>query len=170
MLFFGVDPRVILHGGGPTGDERAFPISICRNRAPTPPDSPRRRQQGPQVQHPQTANEDDLKQFVSVVLADTEDVWSNLFQQYGESYRTRSSCSIPAAFARPAARRMSAMGPFYCPSDEKVYIDLSFYEELKNRFNAPGDFAQAYVIAHEVGHHVQKLLGIVDRSRRRGSA
>ena len=116
-----------------------------------------------QSSRPVNSEEDELKQFVSVVLAKSEDVWSNVFQQNGRQYRdpklvlftdqVRSACGMAGA----------AVGPFYCPGDEKVYIDLAFYEELRRRFNAPGDFAQAYVIAHEVGHHVQKLLGISER-------
>ena len=99
----------------------------------------------------------------SVVLADTEDVWSNLFKRYGETYSDPKLVLFTGGIRSACGTAMSAMGPFYCPNDEKVYIDLSFYEELKNRFHAPGDFAQAYVIAHEVGHHVQKLLGIMDQ-------
>ncbi len=116
-----------------------------------------------QSSRPVNSEEEELKQFVSVVLAKSEDVWGNVFQQNGRQYReptlvlftdqVRSACGMAGA----------AVGPFYCPGDEKVYIDLAFYEELRRRFNAPGDFAQAYVIAHEVGHHVQKLLGISDR-------
>jgi predicted metalloprotease len=100
------------------------------------------------------------------VLGKTEDVWHDIFRQNGREYReptlvlftdrVRSACGLTGA----------AVGPFYCPGDEKVYIDLSFYDELRQRFNAPGDFAQAYVVAHEVGHHVQKLLGISDRVER----
>ena len=105
--------------------------------------------------------DDEMKQFVSVVLADNEDVWGKLFPQHFQGRyapptlvlftgRVQSACGFASA----------AAGPFYCPLDKKVYIDLAFYDELKRRFGAPGDFAQAYVIAHEIGHHVQNLLGI----------
>lgn len=116
-----------------------------------------------QTSRPQNTEEENLKEFVGVVLAKSEDVWNDIFRQNGRQYReptlvlftdqVRSACGMAGA----------AVGPFYCPADEKVYIDLSFYDELRRRFNAPGDFAQAYVVAHEVGHHVQKLLGISDR-------
>ena len=107
--------------------------------------------------------ENELAEFVSVVLAETEIVWNNIFKQEGASYklpklvlysgRVQSACGLSSA----------ATGPFYCPGDQKVYIDLSFQKELQNRFKAPGDFAMAYVIAHEVGHHVQNLAGITDQ-------
>jgi predicted metalloprotease len=107
--------------------------------------------------------EDDMKRFVSQVLADTEDVWSRVFEGFGRHY----SAPTMVLFTRPTRTAcgigLAAMGPFYCPLDRKIYIDLSFYDQLKRRFDAPGDFAQAYVIAHEVGHHVQKLLGIADK-------
>jgi predicted metalloprotease len=161
MFFFGVDPSVILRGGGP--DDGSIPnIQLPQPRS-EPTGFPTPRQQGPQVQHPETASEDDLKQFVSVVLADTEDVWNNLFKQYGERYSDPTLVLYSGGIRSACGTGVAAMGPFYCPNDEKVYIDLSFYEELKNRFHAPGDFAQAYVIAHEIGHHVQKLLGIMDQ-------
>jgi len=137
-LLFGVDPQQILQ------------------QAPTSPPPA-------QTSRGSSPSDDEMKQFVSVVLAKTEDVWTEVFRQNGRQYQkptlvlftdqVRSACGISGA----------ATGPFYCPGDQKVYIDLSFYEELRQRFNAPGDFAQAYVIAHEVGHHVQKLLGISDK-------
>ena len=98
-----------------------------------------------------------------MVLADTEDTRQDLFKQYGLSYRDPKLVLYTGAVSSACGLGQSAMGPFYCPNDEKVYIDLDFYQELKNRFKAPGDFAQAYVIAHEIGHHVQKLLGIMDQ-------
>ena len=106
---------------------------------------------------------DQMARFVSVVLADTEDVWRAQFQQAGMSYREPKLRLFRGSEPTACGTGRSAMGPFYCPSDEKVYIDLRFYEVLKTRLGAPGDFAQAYVIAHEVGHHVQKLMGITER-------
>ena len=123
-----------------------------------------------QSSRPTNPEEEELRQFVGAVLADTEDVWNDIFRQLGRQYReptlvvftdqVQSACGVAGA----------TVGPFYCPGDEKLYIDLSFYRELKTRFRAPGDFAQAYVIAHEIGHHVQHLLGTmdqVDSARRR---
>jgi hypothetical protein len=102
---------------------------------------------------------DEMSQFVKVVFADTEDVWNELMDGYREPTLVLFTDYVESA----CGQANSAVGPFYCSRDERVYIDLSFYEELRNRFDAPGDFAQAYVIAHEVGHHVQHLLGITDR-------
>ena len=106
-----------------------------------------------------TPAEDEMGQFVSVVLADTEDVWHKLMSNYREPTLVLFTGQVESACGMAS----SASGPFYCSADEKLYIDLSFYEELKSRLNAPGDFAQAYVIAHEVGHHVQHILGITDK-------
>lgn len=107
--------------------------------------------------------EDKLARFVSVVLADTEDAWNLLFQQSGRRYREPKLVLFSEAVQSACGYSGAATGPFYCPADEKVYLDLSFFYELQQRFEAPGDFAMAYVIAHEVGHHVQKLLGITDQ-------
>jgi uncharacterized protein len=104
--------------------------------------------------------DDKLAQFVSVVLADTEDVWREQFKQLGGTYREPKLRLFRGSEPTACGRGEAAMGPFYCPGDQKVYIDLTFYETMRNRLGAPGDFAQAYVIAHEVGHHVQNLMGI----------
>jgi len=116
-----------------------------------------------QSSRPVNAEEEELKQFVSVVLAKSEDVWGDVFRQNGRQYREPTLVLFTDQVQSACGMAGAAVGPFYCPGDEKVYIDLSFYEALRRRFNAPGDFAQAYVIAHEVGHHVQNLLGISDR-------
>jgi len=117
--------------------------------------------------------EQPLKEFVSVVLADTEDVWGRLFQeQLGRQYRNPKLVLFSGQVESACGFASAAMGPFYCPADESVYLDLSFCEELQTRFKAPGDFAVAYVLAHEVGHHVQKQLGftdLVDKQRGRVS-
>lgn len=108
--------------------------------------------------HQPPANDKDAR-FVSVVLADTEDVWQDIFKQAGNQYRNPKLVLFTGRTPTACGTGQAAMGPFYCPGDEKVYIDLAFYQQLRDRFKAPGDFAQAYVIAHEVGHHVQNLLG-----------
>ena len=106
-----------------------------------------------------TAAEQELYDFVTVVLADTEDIWSKEFARIGRRYEAPKLVIYRGLIRTGCGAGNAAMGPFYCPADQKVYIDLSFYDELARSFNAPGDFAQAYVIAHEVGHHVQNLLG-----------
>ena len=108
----------------------------------------------------QTEEDRQLAEFVSVVLADTEDVWKEQFRAAGQTYAEPNLVLFSGAVQSACGFAEAAMGPFYCPGDGKVYIDLSFYRELKRNMNAPGDFAQAYVIAHEVGHHVQNLLGL----------
>ncbi len=118
------------------------------------------------VQQETQANDkptDQLGQFVSVVLADTEDVWNKLFSEMGRNYEEPVLVLFRGTDQSACGYASAATGPFYCPADANVYIDLGFYDDLKNRFNAPGDFAMAYVIAHEVGHHVQNLLGISDQ-------
>ena len=110
----------------------------------------------------QAGPRDEMTEFVSVVLADTEDVWRQLFREMGKTYREPTLVLFRDQVASACGFQSAATGPFYCPLDQKLYIDLSFYEEMERKLNAPGDFAQAYVLAHEVGHHVQKLLGISD--------
>lgn len=113
--------------------------------------------------------DDRMAKFVSTVLADTEDVWTELFRQGGSHYQQPKLVLFRGATPTACGTGQAAMGPFYCPGDQKVYIDLAFYETLKHDLGAPGEFAQAYVIAHEVGHHVQHLLGISDEvDRQRG--
>jgi predicted metalloprotease len=107
--------------------------------------------------------EEELKEFVSVVLRDTEKVWEQLFRAERQSYEAPTLVLFKGRVDSACGTASSAVGPFYCPADGKVYLDLVFFAEMKQRFSAPGDFAQAYVVAHEVGHHVQKLLGISDR-------
>ncbi len=137
-MYFGVDPSVVLNsggGGGMVSNETAREIPA----------------------------DDSQAQFISTVLADTEDTWSAIFEKGGSRYREPTLVLFSGATRTACGVGQAAMGPFYCPADQKVYIDLSFYDELRSRFRAPGDFAQAYVIAHEVGHHVQNLLGISDK-------
>ena len=148
-MYFGVDPTVFLNQQGPT--------SSISTQTSTRQISPA---------------ENQLAEFVSVVLADTEDTWQVLFSKMGKNYREPNLVLFSGAVESACGYAQAAMGPFYCPADQKVYIDLSFYRDLKNRHQAPGDFAQAYVIAHEIGHHVQTLLGISEKvhsARRRVS-
>lgn len=140
-MAFGIDPTLILEQGLP---REGTPPSL----SPVNPSSP---------------EEEQLADFVSVVLADTEDTWNDLFRRLGTSYIEPKLVLFSGAVESACGFAEAAMGPFYCPADRKVYIDLSFYQDLKNRHQAPGDFAQAYVIAHEVGHHVQNLLGISEQ-------
>ncbi len=109
---------------------------------------------------------DTVAQFVSVVLADTEDVWDSIFRASGETYRLPKLVIFRNSVQSACGMASEASGPFYCPGDEKVYMDLSFCDEMKSRFGAPGDFAIAYVIAHEIGHHIQNQLGIIDKATR----
>jgi predicted metalloprotease len=142
---------VMLLGGDPTPLLQQTPSSSVSQGPATGPPPP---------------EQNELADFVSVVLADTEDTWTALFAEGGQRYaeptlvlftdRVQSACGMAGA----------AIGPFYCPADRQIYIDLGFYDELRSRFRAPGDFAQAYVIAHEVGHHVQNLLGISEQVHR----
>jgi hypothetical protein len=172
MLFFGIDPSVLMQGGGPGGGGAGFPDIRLPQQRPDTTNFPVPGGEA-EIQRPKTAGDDDLKSFVAVVLGTTEDVWGQTFQSLGARYRDPTLVLFQGSVRSACGTGMAALGPFYCPGDEKVYIDLDFYRELKNRFRAPGDFAQAYVIAHEVGHHVQNLLGIADKveaARRRMSA
>jgi uncharacterized protein len=145
-LFLGVDPSALMQMGEAVAPTEQAPAAL-------PPES------------------DTLAQFISVVLADTEETWNTLFAEEGRDYPEPTLVLFSDAVRSACGSAQAAVGPFYCPTDQKVYIDLSFYRDLQERFGAPGDFAQAYVIAHEVGHHVQTVLGIsgqVDAVRRRG--
>ena len=144
-MFLGLDPSMVLGllgGGGQTAT------------------SPQVSQQAPAKRPPEG---DQMAKFVSVVLADTEDTWTGFFKQCGSQYKVPKLVLFRGAVQSACGRAEAAMGPFYCPGDQKVYIDLAFFDDLQRRFNAPGEFARAYVIAHEVGHHVQNLLGIADK-------
>jgi len=118
---------------------------------------------GTTTSRPTNPQEDELKQFSATVLASTEDVWSDIFRQQGRIYTKPTLVLFTDAVRSACGEAGAAVGPFYCPGDQKLYLDLSFFNELQTRFRAPGDFAQAYVIAHEVGHHVQNLLGTMDK-------
>lgn len=131
------------------------PMQVIRFLAQNPPPAQN------QATAPQP--DDEVADFVSVVLHDTEQVWGQLFAQMGQKYREPKLVLFRDAVQSACGFQSAAVGPFYCPEDEHVYIDLSFYEQLKTDHGAPGDFAQAYVIAHEIGHHVQKLMGVSDK-------
>mgnify|MGYP001767646012 CR=1 FL=1 len=137
-LYFGVDPSMLMQ-------------SVNQGSPPS-------------VEQQQPPASDEMSQFVSVVLADTEKTWHEIFSRSGKTYEEPKLVLFTGAVDSACGFAQAAMGPFYCPGDQKVYIDLSFYEDMKARFQAPGDFAQAYVIAHEVGHHVQNLLGILGKT------
>jgi hypothetical protein len=148
-LLLGFDPTQLLLQDAPIGDRSVYVPSA-----------------------PMGAAEDELKEFVSVVLADTEDTWHEQFARVGATYEEPGLVLFSGAVDSACGFAQSAVGPFYCPGDRRVYLDLSFFRELEARLRAPGDFAAAYVVAHEVGHHVQNVLGIMDRvdqTRRRVS-
>ena len=145
-LFFGVDPSAILQSNPQTSvsDE-------------------------PATQSPQSGIRDDGREFVARVLGSTERTWGEIFQRAGRNYAQPKLVLFTGQVQSACGFAQAAAGPFYCGNDQKVYIDLAFYRELRERFKAPGDFAQAYVIAHEVGHHVQNLLGVMGRVQERQS-
>lgn len=118
---------------------------------------------GGETARPVNPGEEELKRFVSVVLAETEDVWNEIFRQLGRQYREPTLVLFTDQVGSACGYAGAAVGPFYCPGDQKLYLDLSFFRDLETRFRAPGDFAEAYVVAHEVGHHVQNLIGTMDR-------
>jgi predicted metalloprotease len=143
-LLFGVDPKDILQPGG---------------QGQTPSQG-YTQQEGEYVATP---HEEEMKQFVSVVLADTEDIWGQQFAELGHTYQAPTLVLFSGQVESACGYASAAVGPFYCPADQNVYLDLSFLDELSTRFGAAGDFAGAYVVAHEVGHHVQNLLGTADK-------
>ncbi|PZD97679.1 metalloprotease [Paenibacillus sambharensis] len=122
---------------------------------------------GTTAPYQETQEEKQLAQFVSVVLADTEEVWTELFREQGLEYKEPVLVLYTGSVQSACGAAGAAVGPFYCPGDHKLYIDLSFYEDLRQKYDAPGDFAMAYVIAHEVGHHVQTLLGSMEKAKSR---
>ncbi len=168
MLLFGVDPRIILQGGPqPSSGGRNVPFpDIQLPGSPSKPAQRPQSRQGPQAQAPKSQERDELARYVSVILGYTEDVWHSIFRQLGQTYREPKLVLFSGSVRSGCGVGMSQMGPFYCPLDQKLYVDLSFYKEMKQRFGASGDFAQAYVIAHEVGHHVQTLFGISEKVQR----
>ncbi len=137
-MYFGVDPAVVLNIS--QGLQQSTPVAAQSISA-----------------------DDPMAKFVAKVLASTEDTWGAIFQKSGHEYPAPKLVLFSGQTPTACGSGQAAMGPFYCPGDQKVYIDLSFYQEMKARFNAPGDFAQAYVIAHEVGHHIQHLMGTSDK-------
>ena len=141
-MFLGIDPTVVLN-------QLAAPPGAEQQQADATSRSP---------------EENRLAEFSSVVLAETEDVWDQVFQQNGNTYVDPKMVLFSGAVESACGHAQAAMGPFYCPGDQKLYLDLAFFNDLHARYQAPGDFAQAYVIAHEVGHHVQNLLGILDKT------
>lgn len=158
-LMLGINPLTLLTGGG---------IEIPNMPAPD-------RRVGPSIDglpggRGVERRKDEMSTFVRRVLADTEDVWGDFFKKAGMTYRKPTLVIFEHATNTACGMGQTAMGPFYCPIDQKVYIDLEFYDQMKQKFGAPGDFAQAYVIAHEVGHHVQTVLGIAENVQRRKQA
>jgi len=143
-LYFGIDPSFLMQSGTSPKSQ-----SVSKSKS--------------KQQRNKTVRNDEIKEFISVVLADTEDVWRDIFEKSGKQYRDPKLVLFSGSVKSACGFADAATGPFYCPGDHKVYLDTSFFDELKTRFRAPGDFAQAYVIAHEVGHHVQTLLGITQK-------
>jgi predicted metalloprotease len=141
-IFLGADPRQVLNA-----------LQQQQQQAPA----------GGGPAAPRNPEEEERVDFVKVVLADTEDVWTDLFAKSGKRYEKPTLVTFDRQVDSACGRASASVGPFYCPADSKVYLDVAFFKELKDRFKAPGDFAQAYVVAHEIGHHVQNLLGISNK-------
>jgi predicted metalloprotease len=144
-LYFGVDPTFLLQNA-PVGQEQQAAPPAGADGTPGQPDP--------------------AADFISVVLADTEDTWGSLFSRAGRRYEPPRLVLFSGAVDSACGFASAAVGPFYCPGDRKVYVDLGFFRELDERFGAPGDFARAYVVAHEIGHHVQNLLGVAENVQR----
>lgn len=142
-MYFGVDPSIVLN------------LMCNLSNTPSTADAPANVRTNPQ--------EEQTKKFMSKVLADTEDTWGKLFSESGKHYENPKLVLFTDQVQSACGSASAAMGPFYCPGDHKLYLDMSFFHDLSTRFGAPGDFAQAYVVAYEVGHHVQNLLGIADK-------
>jgi len=144
-MFFGIDPSIVMQGAQQVNVPAATQ---------------------PQVATKAPAREDQMADFISAVLGSTEDTWTEIFARGGKKYQKPVLVLFSGAVQSACGFAQAAVGPFYCPADNKLYIDLAFYRDLQDKFRAPGDFAQAYVLAHEVGHHVQNLLGIAEQVRR----
>ena len=154
-LFFGIDPSTlmaVLNGQAPDAQIDSRQVDQPGHGSSRPPDM-------------RTGGEDRMRQFVSVVLADTEDVWRKTFRDLGRNYRDPKLVLYSDVVQSPCGMASSASGPFYCPNDQKVYLDTEFFDDMKRRMHASGEFAQAYVIAHEIGHHVQNQLGILGKAQ-----
>jgi predicted metalloprotease len=167
-LFLGIDPSTLM--ALLSGD--ALPQQQTDTRIPQQqPDTRSVDNRGygtsrPPESRPESRQGDTTRQFVAVVLADTEDVWKQVFSSSGKTYVEPKLVLYTGHIASACGLASTATGPFYCPNDQKVYLDLSFFEEMKSRFHAPGEFAEAYVIAHEIGHHVQNSVGILQAAQR----
>jgi uncharacterized protein len=180
MIFFPEFGKLILSGGGMPGGDGGG-MGFPKIELPGMPDAGRRTSPFPRSARRSTGlprggiedsgnseagqvkTSDAMRGFLSVVLADTEDVWTKIFDGMGRTYKEPKMVMFSGSTRTACGVGMRQMGPFYCPSDQRVYIDTAFYKELSRKFGASGDFAQAYVIAHEIGHHVQTLLGITDK-------
>ena len=160
MLLLGMNPLDLLRSAG-NGGPIQIPLPTHEQPQPRTGNNPFNLPGKGEAQAP--AGEDEMRKFVGHVLADTEEVWGRTFKAMGKTYEEPKLVMYSGATRTACGTGQTAMGPFYCPNDRVVYIDLAFYRQLKEQFHAPGEFAQAYVVAHEVGHHVQTLLGISDK-------